>query len=131
MTVMPSCSPFSKQQVQNLYNGINVELDQLDEATIPLVSGLIIAQDALPKALSTWLLQQLAKRTDLSYTSPAAEAALRIGLLSAHRHVKDLRADLQAQFALLKALHMQGEFQNAARFLNRLASQLELNLSEA
>jgi hypothetical protein len=45
--------------------------------------------------------------------------------------VKDLRADLQAQFDLLKALHMQGEFLNAAHFLNRLASQLELNLSEA
>jgi hypothetical protein len=76
-----SSPTFSTKQIQYLYTAINAEMDQLDEATIPLVSGLIIAQDALPKALSIWLLQQLAKRTDLSYTSPAAEAALRIGLL--------------------------------------------------
>ena len=131
MTGKPSSPSFSDQQVQHLFDALRAELDQLDDVTIPLVSGLIIAQEALPKALSAWLLEQLAKRTDLSHTSPAAEAALRIGLLSAYRHEKDWRTDLQAQFALLKALHMQGELENAAHFLYRLASHLEENLADA
>lgn len=129
MTGKPSSPTFSHQQVKHLFDDIHADLDQLDEATIPLVGGLIIAQEALPKALSEWLLRQLAARTDLSFTSPAAEAALRIGLLSAHRHVKDWRSELQAQFALLRALQLQKELEDAAHFVNRLALHLERNLA--
>lgn len=118
----------SRQQVQALMDAINADMADLHAAAVPLVGGLLIAQDALPNALSRWLLRRLAEHADLSYTSPAAEAALRIGLLSCNYQQPEARQELQAQFALIQALHLQAELDSATGFVNRLAGHLERHL---
>ena len=58
------------------------DIARLSPQAVELVAALVTVQHALPESLVHWLLASLAARADLRYISPAAEAAMQIGMAS-------------------------------------------------
>jgi hypothetical protein len=108
---------------------VAVDIARLPNATVELVAALITVQHSLPSAFVDWMLGELGKKIDLSLISPAAHAAMQIGLAS---NTLNLGSDIQTaqrEYVLIRALQKERNFQQAVGFLRLLSDRLEQSFS--
>jgi hypothetical protein len=105
------------------------DIARLSPQAVELVAALVTVQHALPESLVHWLLASLAARADLRYISPAAEAAMQIGMASNFFHLDPNLLNKDSEYALLCALQKEHYLDEAVRFLRMLAMRLSTFLA--
>lgn len=97
----------------------------LKAPTVELVAALVSVQHTLPKSFVDWLLCELGKRADLEHITPAAHAAMQIGLASHFLHLGCELHVAEREYTLLRLLELEDNFSEAVSFLRQLSGKLE------
>jgi hypothetical protein len=107
-----------------LLDVLTQDIARLSPQAVELVAALVSVQHALPASLVHWLLASLAGRADLRHISPAAEAAIQIGLASHFFHLDPNLLNKESEYTLLCALQKERFLDEAVCFLRLLAQRL-------
>jgi len=111
-------------EVRHVIAGLVEDVGALPLAAVPLVGAFIATQPGIAPWLYTWVMAQLGTRTYMGAVSPAAEAVMRISEFSKYKELAFAQDEISAQFALLKALELEGALHAAVAFMVRLADRL-------
>jgi len=101
------------------------DISNLSISTVEMVAALISVQHALPSYLVDWLLSELGKRADLGHISPAAHAAMQIGLASNFMHLGIKLQTAEREYVLLRLLQKEHNLDHAVSFLRLLSKRME------
>lgn len=112
-----------------LLDVLTQDIARLSPQAVELVAALVTVQHALPENLIQWLLASLAARADLRHISPAAEAAMQIGLASNFVHLDPNLPKRESEYTLLCALQKERFLDEAVCFLRLLAQRLSTFLA--
>lgn len=104
---------------------VSDDISRLPNATVELVAALISVQHSLPSAFVDWMLGEFGKKIDLSLISPAAHAAMQIGLASNTLHLDFEIQTAHREYALIRVLQKERNFEQALQFLRLLSDRLE------
>lgn len=127
-TIAAVCSYFGADQADKGHHFLRVLLNDiayLPAPTAELAAALVSVQHAVPIALVEWLLCELGKKADLDCISPAAQAAMQIGLVSNFVHLGCQFQAAEREYALIRALEKERNFHEAVAFLRLLSERLE------
>ena len=117
---------FGPVEVRHLLAALMEDVAALPQAAVALVGAFIATQPGLAPWLCAWVMAQLGTRTYLGAVSPAAEAVMRISEFSKYRELEFAQDEISAQFALLKALELEGALRAAVAFMVRFADRLAM-----
>jgi hypothetical protein len=117
---------FGPVEIRHVLAALAEDVAALPQAAVPLVGAFIATQPGLAPWLYSWVMAQLGTRTYLGAVSPAAEAVMRICEFSKYKELEFAQDEINAQFALLKALELESALRAAVAFMVRFADRLAM-----
>lgn len=115
----------NKDPVQALLQRVVLDIEALPRPALPLAAALVSLQLDMSESLRDWLLDELLQRADTREVTPAAEAVMRLHAFGPYLDMAFAQEEVQRQYALLKALNMEGLIPVVAGFMGQLAGHLE------
>ncbi len=117
--------PVGSQPLDRLLGRVRQDIAGVPRATVPMIGALVSVEASLPGWFRDWLMAELGRRVPLEVATPAAEAVMRIREFGRYAPMDFALREIEAQYALLMALHQVESLYQAIDFMTELARHVE------